>query len=193
MRSPKRGFTLIEMVVGMVLLSIALSGILSLLVALAPQAIDPVQQLRAAQLAQRILAEATQKSFDQNSDHNSARYRCGETVEGTTYAPCTLANEYGPDTDSGESAPYLYNDVDDFDTGGKWMPANELVQQSGSGAQEGDYRHFAVKIKVSGVDLSAGRLDQTCTDPCSIGKRVDLTVQLPSGEELAFTAFRGNY
>ena len=59
MRSPKarRGFTLIEFVVGIVLLAIALTGILGLLINQAPQSVDPVQQVRGAQLAQRILGE----------------------------------------------------------------------------------------------------------------------------------------
>ena len=68
MRSLKRGFTLIELIVGIVLLAIALTGILGLLVNQAPQAVDPVQQVRAAQLAQRILNEVLQKSFDEHSD-----------------------------------------------------------------------------------------------------------------------------
>ena len=56
MRSLKRGFTLIELIVGIVLLAVALTGILGLLINQAPQAVDPVQQVRAAQLAQRVQA-----------------------------------------------------------------------------------------------------------------------------------------
>ncbi|WP_257981397.1 type IV pilus modification PilV family protein, partial [Aeromonas salmonicida] len=80
MRSPDRGFTLIELIVGIVLLAVALTGILGLLINQAPQAVDPVQQVRAAQLAQRLAGEMLQKSFDEQSDHNGGRYRCGETV-----------------------------------------------------------------------------------------------------------------
>ncbi|WP_219598248.1 type IV pilus modification PilV family protein, partial [Aeromonas salmonicida] len=78
MRAPERGFTLIELIVGIVLLAVALTGILGLLINQAPQAVDPVQQVRAAQLAQRLSGEILQKSFDENSDHNGGRYRCGE-------------------------------------------------------------------------------------------------------------------
>ncbi|MGL5564240.1 MAG: type IV pilus modification PilV family protein, partial [Plesiomonas sp.] len=80
MRSLKRGFTLIELIVGIVLLAVALTGILGLLINQAPQAVDPVQQVRAAQLAQRLSGEILQKSFDEHSDHNGGRYRCGEQV-----------------------------------------------------------------------------------------------------------------
>ena len=101
MRSLKRGFTLIELIVGIVLLAVALTGILGLLINQAPQAVDPVQQVRAAQLAQRLSGEILQKSFDEHSDHNGGRYRCGEQVAGVTISSCSTS--YGPD---GEPASY---------------------------------------------------------------------------------------
>ncbi|AZU46655.1 MSHA biogenesis protein MshD [Aeromonas hydrophila] len=100
MRAPERGFTLIELIVGIVLLAVALTGILGLLINQAPQAVDPVQQVRAAQLAQRLAGEIQQTSFDEQSDHNGGRYRCGEVVAGVTIQACST--HYGPD---GEPAP----------------------------------------------------------------------------------------
>lgn len=191
MRSPDRGFTLIEMVVGIVLLAIALTTILGLLINQAPRAIDPVQQLRAAQLAERLLGEVMQRSFDEHSDHNSGSYRCGETVDSVTYDACTAQANYGPD--SGETAPYLYNDVDDFDTAGQWRAANLYVQQSSLGTQESDYRNFSVRIAVTPVDISSGDMSATCSDPCSIGKRIALSIRLPDKSELDFATYRGNY
>jgi len=129
----RRGFTLIEFVVGIVLLAIALTGILGLLINQAPQAVDPVQQVRGAQLAQRILSEVLQKSFDEHSDHNGGRFRCGETVgtPAVTYPPCTASADYGPE--GGETRPYAFNDVDDFDTGGHWVDARSIATiRSGS-------------------------------------------------------------
>lgn len=190
MRSPSRGFTLIELIVGIVLLAVALTGILGLLVNQAPRAVDPVQQVRAAQLAQRLLGEIMEASFDQASDHNGGRFRCGETQAGVSYPPCTSSAHYGPDP--GENAPYLYNDVDDFDSAGQWLAANTLVQQSALGPQD-EYRNFAVRIAVVGRDLSASDPDTACADPCSIGKRITLTVRLPDGSSLDFAAYRGNY
>ena len=100
MRAPERGFTLIELIVGIVLLAVALTGILGLLINQAPKAVDPVQQVRAAQLAQRLAGEILQKSFDEQSDHNGGRYRCGEVVAGVTIPACST--HYGPD---GEATP----------------------------------------------------------------------------------------
>ena len=184
-----RGFTLIEFVVGIVLLAIALTGILGLLVNQAPQSVDPVQQVRAAQLAQRILNEVLQKSFDEHSDHNGGRFRCGETV-GTPpviYPACTPVADYGPD--GGEARPYAFNDVDDFDTAGNWVDANQFTQTNAEGVSDQEYRHYQVRIVVTPDTLfgSPGLGAE------SIGKRVALTVRLPDGSELAFALYRGNY
>ena len=142
MRAPERGFTLIELIVGIVLLAVALTGILGLLINQAPQAVDPVQQVRAAQLAQRLSGEILQKSFDENSDHNGGRYRCGEQVAGVTISPCS--SSYGPDG-SGESVTYAYNDVDDFDTGGSWKDAS-IYTQTGAVIANDEYRNYQIKL-----------------------------------------------
>ncbi|WP_421229244.1 type IV pilus modification PilV family protein [Aeromonas enteropelogenes] len=186
MRSPERGFTLIELIVGIVLLAVALTGILGLLINQAPRAVDPVQQVRAAQLAQRLAGEILQKSFDEQSDHNGGRYRCGETVTGVTIPACSTS--YGPD---GEPAPYAYNDVDDFDTAGNWVDANRFTQTS-AGVSGDEYPNYQVKIAVSGVDFSDGSF-QSCSKPCSVGKRIELQVRLPDRSVLDFSLYRGNY
>ncbi|MGL6051450.1 MAG: type IV pilus modification PilV family protein [Aeromonas salmonicida] len=207
MRSPDGGFTLIELIVGIVLLAVALTGILGLLINQAPQAVDPVQQVRAAQLAQRLAGEMLQKSFDEQSDHNGGRYRCGETVDGQFYGDCSCPaggactqkppapaitgwqpSIYGPD---GEPASYAYNDVDDFDTAGNWVDANRFTQTA-AGISDEEYRNYQVKIAVSGVDFSDGTF-KNCTAPCSVGKRIDLQVKLPDESLLDFSFYRGNY
>ncbi|UNP88314.1 prepilin-type N-terminal cleavage/methylation domain-containing protein [Aeromonas encheleia] len=185
--NPSRGFTLVEFIVGIVLLAVALTGILSLLNSLAPQSVDPVQQVRAAQLAQRILNEVLQKSFDEHSDHNGGRYRCGETA-GTppvTYPTCTASADYGPD---GEPASYAFNDVDDFDTAGNWVDANRFTQTS-AGVNNEEYRNYQVRISVTPDSLfgSPGKSAE------SIGKRIELTVRLPDSSEVDFAVYRGNY
>ncbi|MGL4249495.1 MAG: type IV pilus modification PilV family protein [Aeromonas sp.] len=186
MRSPEYGFTLIELIVGIVLLSVALTGILGLLISQAPQAVDPVQQVRAAQLAQRLSGEILQKSFDENSDHNGGRYRCGEQVAGVVIPACS--GSYGP---NGEPASYAYNDVDDFDTAGNWLDANTLTQTA-AGVSDEEYRNYQVKIAVSGADFSDGTF-KSCSAPCSVGKRIDLQIKLPDQSVLNFSFNRGNY
>ncbi|WP_111809116.1 type IV pilus modification PilV family protein [Aeromonas allosaccharophila] len=205
MRAPDRGFTLIELIVGIVLLAVALTGMLGLLINQAPQAVDPVQQVRAAQLAQRLAGEILQKSFDENSDHNGGRYRCGETFNGQFYGDCSCPvgvtcsqkppapamtgwqpSLYGPD---GEPAPYAYNDVDDFDTAGNWQKASWFTQTSLVANGDDEYRNYQVRIVVTPDNLfgSPGPKAE------SIGKRIDLQIKLPDGSVLDFSFYRGNY
>lgn len=191
---PGRGFTLIELVIGIVLLAIALGGMMGLLVSQTSQATDPVQQVRAAQLAQRLLNEILSRSFDAHSDHNGSRWRCGETVDGIPYDACTLPGSYGPE--SGENSSYLFDDVDDYHTplicsshlasctGGEWVPAAFFTQSSDE--VRDDYRNYQVRILVT---PGAG-----CTATlCSTFKIIRLTIRLPDGSDLPFAVTRGNY
>jgi MSHA pilin protein MshD len=102
------------------------------------------------------------------------------------YPACTPVADYGPD--GGETRPYAFNDVDDFDTAGNWVDANQFTQSSASASDE-EYRHYQLKIRVTADDLfaSAGK------GASSIGKRIELTVRLPDRSEVEFALYRGNY
>ncbi|GAB3241395.1 prepilin-type N-terminal cleavage/methylation domain-containing protein [Pseudaeromonas pectinilytica] len=188
------GFTLIELVMGIVLIAIALGGMLGLLINQSAESTEPVQQVRAAQLAQRLLNDISARSFDQNSDHNGSHWRCGETVNGITYATCTLPTGYGPDP--GETKPYLFNDVDDYHTpaicsqdltscsDSSWVAASYFTDNSV--ATQNDYPNYRVQIVVTpGPGCSA--------TGCSTVKLITVTVQLPDGSQLPFALLRGNY
>ena len=187
------GFTLLEIIVGMVLLAAVLGPLSALLLHQGQQGTDPVQQVRAAQLAQRIAASILARDYDEQSDHNGSLWRCGETVNGITYASCTAQASYGPD--SGESVPALFNDVDDFDTtaiclqqlttctGSSWVPASYMTQLD-SGELD-IYRRFLVSVAVTPIS--------GCASSCAVRKQIVLQVQLPDQSTLAFTFERGNY
>lgn len=187
------GFTLLEIIVGIVLLAAVLGPLSALLLHQGQQATDPVQQVRAAQLAQRLASDILARSYDEQSDHNGSHWRCGETVNGITYPTCSAQASYGPD--SGESRPTLFNDVDDFDTtaicrqklttcsGTNWVPASFMTQLD-SGPQD-SYRRFMVAVAVTPI---AG-----CAANCAVRKQIVLQVQLPDQSVLAFSFERGNY
>ena len=75
----RRGFTLVEFIVGIVLLAVALTGILGLLINQAPQAVDPCSRCGPPSWPSASSAGAA-KSFDERSDHSGGRFRCGETA-----------------------------------------------------------------------------------------------------------------
>ena len=188
------GFTLIELVMGIVLIAIALGGMLGLLINQSAESTEPVQQVRAAQLAQRLLNDISARSFDQNSDHNGSHWRCGETVNGITYAACTSPTGYGPD--SGETKPYLFNDVDDYHTpaicsqnltpcsNSAWVAASYFTDNSV--ATQNDYPNYRVQVLISPGSGCSATL-------CTTVKLITVTVQLPDGSQLPFALLRGNY
>ena len=67
---------------------------------------------------------------------------CGETVgtPAVTYPACTPVADYGPD--GGETRPYEFNDVDDFDTAGNWVDANQFTQTNAEGVSDQEYRQI---------------------------------------------------
>lgn len=129
MRQAGKGFTLIELIVGMVLLGVACAGCLSLLTSQREAYRDPLVQQMSVQIFNKIRDEITIRSFDENSEPGGGFYRCGETVNGITVGACK--SSYG--TDSSETTAGNFNDVDDFITS-KICSMTEGVQ-----CRDGDY------------------------------------------------------
>ncbi|MFT6209390.1 MAG: MSHA pilin protein MshD, partial [Colwellia sp.] len=75
-----RGFTLIELVVGIVVFSIALMLFTSLIVPQAVRSVDPIFQVRATELAQSLINEIVSKPFDENSNRTGGTARCNEDL-----------------------------------------------------------------------------------------------------------------
>jgi MSHA pilin protein MshD len=190
-----RGFTLIELVIGIVVLGAAMLVMNTMLISQSKDSLEPLYRLRAAQFGQSIMQTILARAYDENSDHNGGYYRCGEVwgndtlwydgiswVSGgtATVIACSDSDDYG--IDSGETAGEHqdFNDVDDFITGGFEslvsygdVLGNELAAQ---------YNSYAVKIVVS-PDNSSG----------IAMKRIDVAVRTPSGEEIILSALKGNY
>lgn len=106
-RSSQQGFTLVELIIGLVVLGLAVVMLAMLFFPQAQRSAEPILQTRAAGLGQALMLEIMSKSFDQHSDRTGGLLRCGETDAPT----CTEPTALGPD--SGETRA-LFNDVDDY-------------------------------------------------------------------------------
>jgi MSHA pilin protein MshD len=165
------GFTLIELIVGIVVLAISLVVITSFLVPQARQSIDPIYQVRSAELGSSLMNEILGKSFDENSDHTGGGlWRCGETGQPS----CTAASDYGPEgEDRGQ-----YNDVDDYHTNGNFIAIDDSL-----GADLSDvYRNFSYRVNVDSSEHGI-----------NAAKRIDVIIRAPNGIDYAFSAYRWNY
>lgn len=189
------GFTLLELVVGMVLLALALVMITGVLAPLVSQQREPLYQVRAAELAQALLGEIAGRSFDEHSDRSGLttnnRYRyCGAislTELEESSGDCTEPADYGPEGESHDQ----FNDVDDF---------NAYCPSQGGSAISGDayaalrgldptlYAHFSLTACVRNAPQWQGGSGRT-----DLAKRYEVTVTTPSGEALPFTGYRSNY
>jgi len=186
------GFTLIELILGMVVLSIVMTIITGLLAPQARQSADPIVQIRATELGQALMNEILAKSFDEESDRSPPWNRCGEN--GVT---CTVSANFGADClDNTKTAPTCtgsslqtrvnYNDVDDY---------HDLKLEDGDFKNSLDqdvydyYKGFSATITVVYDD----DFDGTLSDTNKIAKLITVTIIASNNETYGFSAYKGNY
>lgn len=193
MRINQIGFTLIESIVGIVILGFALSVLVSGVFTSSAKSHQATYQAQAAALGHSIMTDILSRQFDEHSDPNGGAYRCGEVA-----APdaCSSPNELGRDTIAEKnttSHSAIFNDVDDFI--GCWgeseactvsSPSYNLNQLIDSDSAA-EYKNFTVEINVAyaDVDNSATAITQF--------KNIDITLYASSHAQYTFSAYRGNY
>ena len=82
----KRGFTLMEMVVGLIMLAIALVMLASVIFPQAQRSAQNISQARAAQLSEMVMAELMARSFDRNTPNGGgavSSLNCTKVSTGT--------------------------------------------------------------------------------------------------------------
>ncbi len=177
-----RGFTLIELIIGIVVLSISLSIVSTLIAPAEEKSADQILQVKAAELGQSFLNDITSRAFDENSDMAGGLVRCGEPNYGSN--PCT--NILGPEDgnggrpDKGEVSRDLFNDVDDFHTYSQQFNANGEDLHTG-------YSNFTIDVQVVYDGSSLGFVDNMAA------KRITVTVTTPLGTAIEFATHKANF
>ncbi len=172
----ERGFTLIEIVVVIVVLAVALTGVTLVINQAVRQSPEGLIQTRAMELAQAYLDEILTKRFDQNSGQGGTP-RCDSTDSGAL--PCTATI---PAADPGEISRANFNDVDDYD-GLNESPPISLTTGFASTLYDG----YGVQVRVAyaGSELGLGSNQQA--------KRITVTITTPLGNSIPVSAYRVNY
>lgn len=173
-RFQPQGFTLIEIVIGIVALGIALSLLSVLLFPQAKRSAEPFMQMRAAELGIALMNEVSSKSFDHNSHHSGGVVRCGETN-----APA-CSSVLGRD---GSETRDSFNDVDDY------HGLNDMTNSLNHNLST-RYPGFSYHIDVC---YSSKKGDCLAANPPSAYKRIQITITTPLGENFTFSGIRGNY
>lgn len=166
----QRGFTLIEIIVGIVTLGIALVVLSTLLFPQAPRSAEPLIQARASALGQMFINEIMSKAFDQQSNLLGGGNPCESGSNN--------CSSIGPD--AGETRAN-FNDVDDY---------HELVEPLDSilPTAAGRFRGFDYEISVQYSDNKGQPIAGQ-----SNFKLITVTIKAPNQQDFVFSAIRGNY
>jgi MSHA pilin protein MshD len=187
-----QGFTLIELVIGIVTLSLSFGVITSLILPSVEHSADQVHQIRAAELGQSMLNEILGRAFDENSDQVGGLVRCGDDADnsGAIDADELCSGIMGAE---GESRSQ-FDDVDDYNG----------LDQTGSGIRDalgdsmGDlYLGFTVTVTV----CNDSNYDGVCvTDPdngtvdlFNLAKLISITVTTPQQSVIEFATYKANF
>ncbi|MEW6981167.1 prepilin-type N-terminal cleavage/methylation domain-containing protein [Colwelliaceae bacterium 6471] len=166
------GFTLIEIIMGIVAFSIALSIVSSLIGPTEQHSADQIHQVKAAELGQAMLDEILGRAFDENSDMAGGRERCGEN--GTS---CTAQVNFGSEEGNNRE---LFDDVDDYNG------YNAQENSTGDGLDSG-YGSFTINVAVTYDGLTLGLASD------NLAKKITVTITTPLGTDIEFAAYKANF
>ena len=171
------GFTLIELIVGMVVLSIGLVMLTSMLFPQADRAAETLHRVRSAELAHSLLNEIWSKRYDQNTNANGGVPACGAAARPDLGLPaglsCTLKDDLGPDGENRNS----FNDVDDY----HGLSHTSLMLNSDN-TYASEYPNYKLSVTVTYPDL-----------PILNRKLITIAVTTPNSEVITDNAVRSNY
>ncbi len=182
--SYQKGFTLIETIVGMVVLAISFSVLTTLIYPVSQQSADQLHQVKAAELAQSMLNEIQNKAFDNKSDMAGGRVRCGEN---SITCSTTMGSE-------GTETRATFNDVDDYNGLQYGLPYNNNKIVNSQGVELDLYTGYTMSIRVcndanySGPDCE-GALDANN----STAKLITVTITTPTDFSMSFSTYRANF
>ena len=173
----QRGFTLIELIAGIVVLTISLAIVSTLIAPAEEKSADNVLQIKASELGQSLMNDITSRAFDDNSDMSGGLVRCGEPADGSN--DCTAEADFGPEADENLNDRNTFDDVDDFDE------FEDLVNSTGADL-DGGYSEFQIHVNViyAGADLGLAN---------DLAKRITVTVTTPLDTAIEFTSHKANF
>lgn len=178
-----KGFTLIEIIVGLVVLGISFSMVLTLIYPAVEHSADQLHQIRAAELGQSMLNEVQNKAFDENSDKTGGFIRCGES--GVT---CTANDDLGPETGETRAS---FDDVDDYHN--LTYSVGNIVDSQGIALSLYDGYTLSVTVgndsDYNGKTISNGDND----DDILTAKLITVTVTTPMDFPIVFSTYKANF
>ncbi|WP_351016180.1 type II secretion system protein [Shewanella sp. AC91-MNA-CIBAN-0169] len=170
-----RGFTLIELVIGMMVIGIAIVMLTSMLFPQADRAASTLQRVRSAELAHSVMNEIWGKRYDQNTNPNGGVPACNApTGDVCSYTLSADGTPFlGPDGESRDT----FNDVDDYnglDEDDNMLDSSQTYVQA--------YPRYQLQVTVAYLDSAT-----------KAQKLITVSVTTPANEVITYQAVRSNY
>ncbi|MCK7471177.1 MAG: prepilin-type N-terminal cleavage/methylation domain-containing protein [Desulfomicrobium escambiense] len=99
MSSENKGFSLIEVVITIVIVSIAVTGVITVFLTATQKGIDPVLEIKSVELGQALMDEIMLKRYDESTPEGGGRILDPTAI---------------PGPESGETTRMDFDDIDDY-------------------------------------------------------------------------------
>ena len=162
------GATLVELVITIVIISVAIAGVVGAFSLIAGRSADPLNQTRAVALSQLYMDEILARKFAEGSPTGGGEVGSAESDCGNIGSDVTESRE-------------TYDDVDDYDE------LNDASPQNSEEDPLSGYSGFLVSVAVACAGTEVGFAGNYQA------KRIDITITDPSGNDYLFSAYRGNF
>jgi len=177
-----KGFTIIESVLGIIIMSIAMISLNVAIYPIAYKSIEPIYLTKASFLAQAVINEIQTKAYDEASIEITTNKRCNEIGSPI----CTNISDLG--SDSGETTRNDFDDIDDF---------NGFVLSGGNitGLNSSDsfaYNNYILSVKVSYDGDLDGNINESGTTE-KLGKLISVSVTTPNKDKVVFSSYAFNH
>ncbi len=204
------GISLIELVIFIVILSVALTGITLIYINTTRYSADPMVRIRSIELAQSTLEEILLKAYDDNTPVGGGCVRFATNSRcpaGAPPNPDAATEAFGLNAEAGETNRSLFDDVDDYNNqlycGDNVVPANTacpaLVCQGMQDESDNDispeYSGFSVCVQVNfaGNELNSVTPGTGTNVLANDAKRIDVIVTDPLNSRINLSAYRLNF
>lgn len=198
------GISLIELIIFILVMAIAFTGVMSVFVTTQSYSADPMIKIKTVELAQSLMEEILLRAYDENTPVGGG---CVDNMVSTRCGPAANI----PDADAPTNADLgaepgetrqLFDDVDDYHniaycgSGGVANSActvacTDLLDEQGNNIAA-EYPGFGICIRLNfagnGINPGAG-VPVLNND----AKRIDIILTDPRGSDLTFSSYRTNF
>lgn len=174
----QQGVTLIELVISIVILSIAMVAVMNSFSVTMKHSADPLWRNKTLKLAQLYLDEILAKNYDHSTPVGGVPL---------VASPSCTATYLGPDSPGGTlETRAVFNDVDDYDQYGITDP-DDARPTSLTGALDSSYSSYSVTVS---VECDGGTV---AASGASHAKKVTVSITPPGQSTMTFAAYKGNF